>query len=92
MKNVARDRYVMICNVDLCLGCAACSVECRRYDGLDEKGSFRMRVHTQETCTFPDVTLEHVRVSSAHCVKAECIKDFPTGATLRAEEGFVFIT
>ncbi len=41
---------------------------------------------------FPDVTLEHVRVSCAHCANAECIKECPTGATFRAEDGFVLIT
>ncbi len=92
MKDTTRDRYVMVYNADLCIGCGACSIECRRYYGLDEKGSFRVRIETKETGTFPDVTLEHVRVSCAHCANAECIKECPTGATFRAEDGFVLIT
>ena len=92
MKELAKDRYVMVYNADLCIGCNACAVECRRYYGLDEKGSFRVRIQTVETGTFPDVSMEHLRVSCGHCVNAECIKECPTGATFRAEDGFVLIT
>lgn len=92
MKELTRDRYVMVYNADLCIECNACAVECRRYYGLDEKGSFRVRIQTVETGTFPEVSKEHLRVSCGHCVNAECIKECPTGATFRAEDGFVLIT
>ncbi|NLI83323.1 MAG: 4Fe-4S binding protein [Deltaproteobacteria bacterium] len=86
------DRYVMIFEPDLCIGCNACAVECRRYNALSESGHFRTRVEPTETGTFPNVVMMHVRHSWAHCDNAVCINSCPTGATFRAENGFVLIT
>lgn len=86
------DRYVMIFDPDLCIGCNACAVECRRYYGLLKPGEFRLRIDQKEGGTFPSVTSQYVRKSCAHCENPVCIENCPTGATFKDENGFVVIT
>jgi Fe-S-cluster-containing dehydrogenase component len=85
------DRYVMVFDPDLCLGCNACTVECRRNYDLNQPGEFRVRMEAVEQGSFPDVQTQFVRNSCAHCEKAPCIETCPTSATVRDQEGFVLI-
>ncbi|MBI5440659.1 MAG: 4Fe-4S dicluster domain-containing protein [Deltaproteobacteria bacterium] len=85
------DRYVMVFDPDLCLGCNACTVECRRNYELNGPGQFRLKMQQVEQGSFPDVQAYYVRSSCAHCEKPVCVENCPTGATTKSDDGFVLI-
>jgi tetrathionate reductase subunit B len=81
----------MVFDPDLCIGCNACTVECRRYYNLTQSGAFRLRIEQVEEGSFPNVESQYVRNSCAHCDNPVCVENCPTGATYKAEDGFVVI-
>jgi Fe-S-cluster-containing dehydrogenase component len=69
-------------NIDLCVGCGACSVACMdQNDIFPEKGqtAFR-RIYQVEEGQFPNASIMYVSAACMHCEDAPCVMGCPTGA------------
>ena len=89
-------RYAIVTDLNLCVGCLACSVACKAVNGV-APGSFwnkvlRIGPHPiEEGGQFPNVELYFLPVQCQHCENPECVKVCPTGASHKLEDGTVQI-
>jgi Fe-S-cluster-containing dehydrogenase component len=99
----ARDkRYVIVIDLDLCVGCRGCEVACRQEHDLKPRINERVDLKTQriphwtEVKTvgpvgiFPDVDLFYFPRMCNHCTDAPCVAECPTGAMTQREDGVVY--
>ncbi|HSD11222.1 MAG TPA: 4Fe-4S dicluster domain-containing protein [Candidatus Binatia bacterium] len=82
--------YRMIIDLDLCIGCNACTVACKAEHGT-QPGVFWGYVLQKEYGTTPAVTRLFLPVLCNHCEDAPCEEVCPTGATYRSSDGLVLI-
>lgn len=82
--------YTMLIDLDICSGCHACSVACKA-EHRAPTGSFRHRVQTAQSGSFPLVTRQFIPTLCQHCTDAPCIPACPTEAIQRTESGAVLI-
>ncbi len=89
-------RYAIITDLNMCVGCLACSVACKAANGV-EIGSYWNKVFRIgpnpkfEGAHFPDVEMYFIPVGCQHCENPECVKVCPTGASMKMEDGTVQI-
>lgn len=73
-------------NTDLCLGCNACTVECKRNNNLPVGQSISWtRIDELEIGNFPDTKKYFLKNSCRHCTEAACIEVCPVGAVSRPD-------
>ena len=85
-------RYGMVIDTKRCVGCNACSVNCKITNNLPET-NWWTRVLTEggdeidtPAGVFPDVSMRYITVGCQHCENPACIEVCPTGATTKDEE------
>ncbi len=83
-------RYGMIIDLDLCIGCNACTVGCKAEHGT-QPGVFWCYVLQKEFGKTPRATRLFLPVLCNHCERAPCEEVCPTGATHRDADGLVLI-
>jgi phenylacetyl-CoA:acceptor oxidoreductase subunit 1 len=83
-------RYEMIIDLDLCIGCNACTVACKAEHGT-QPGIFWAHVLQKEYGKTPRVTRLFLPVLCNHCEDAPCEAVCPTGATHHDEDGVVLV-
>ena len=76
-------------NMEQCIGCRTCQVACKDRLDIQVAGPRTRRVDTYECGTYPDVGMFHKVVSCNHCDDPACVKNCPTGAMYKAEDGTV---
>jgi len=83
-------RYEMIIDLDLCIGCNACTVACKQEHGT-QPGVFWGYVLQKEFGKTPRVTRLFLPVLCNHCENPPCEEVCPTGATYRDDDGTVLV-
>ncbi|MBI5056719.1 MAG: molybdopterin-dependent oxidoreductase [Nitrospirae bacterium] len=83
-------RYGMLINLDRCIGCYACQVTCKAEYGLPF-GTFRCRVETYQSGTFPDIKKVFLPRLCNHCDKAPCIEECKEKALFKNQDGVVVL-
>ena len=71
-----------------CIGCRACQVVCKDKNRLDV-GTLYREVHTYSVGEFPGVQAYSYSFGCNHCEDPICLKNCPTGAIYKAEDGTV---
>lgn len=83
-------RYALAIDLDLCIGCNACTLACKAEHGT-QPGVFWCYVVEKEYGRLPDVTRLFLPVLCNHCDNLPCEAACPTGATYVDEEGVVLV-
>lgn len=71
-----------------CTGCRACQVACKDKNRL-EVGILYRKANSYVAGSFPDVKCFSYSASCNHCKDPICLKNCPTGAIYKAEDGTV---
>ena len=83
-------RLGMVIDRKRCIGCYSCMISCKQSHALPPD-IFFSRVLISETGTYPTVTKQILPVLCNHCKEAACVKVCPTGATVKGEDGIVYV-
>jgi len=102
----APDRTLVI-DLDSCVGCHACAIACKSWQGTDEDtaladhdaygpepfGAFLNRVHSYEVVPEDgSAQVIHYPRTCLHCADPPCVTVCPTGASHQRADGLVQIT
>jgi len=105
-KTTPAVRLGLVIDLDTCVGCHACAVNCKEWNtggypaplsdrepyGADVSGVWLNRIHTFECGEGADSRTVHFPKSCLHCDDAPCVTVCPTGASLKREEdGIVLV-
>ena len=71
-----------------CIGCKACQMACKDKNNLPI-GTLYRTVSSYETGDSPMPMVYHTSLTCNHCVDPACVKNCPTGAMYKTEEGGV---
>jgi Fe-S-cluster-containing dehydrogenase component len=80
----------MVISLKKCIGCMACSVACKSWNGTGPSISWN-KVKDLEFGHYPSVRRIFLPVSCMQCEDAPCVKVCPTGASYRRDDGIVMI-
>jgi len=83
-------KYVMVIDLNQCVGCDTCTVACK-LDNQTGSGIQWGRVIEEESGSFPEVKKLYIPILCMHCEESECLKVCPTKATYRDPRGLVLI-
>jgi len=83
-------RYVMIADLERCVGCQTCTAACRHANATSPAVQWR-RVLDIETGAYPDVSRTFVPVGCQHCDDPPCMHVCPTTATRKRADGIVTV-
>jgi anaerobic dimethyl sulfoxide reductase subunit B len=72
----------------ICIGCKTCQIACKDKNDLKVDKNFR-RVFDFEGGTYPKPYIDHVSIGCNHCERPICVKNCPTGAMHKLENGIV---
>ena len=82
----------MLIDTSQCLFCNACTVECKRENGVVVgRGIFWTRMDLHEVGQYPSVKQYFMKRACNHCTEAACADVCPTGALSHHPEGFVVL-
>ncbi|HWI62793.1 MAG TPA: 4Fe-4S dicluster domain-containing protein [Symbiobacteriaceae bacterium] len=87
---MASKRYGMLIDLRKCVGCEGCTVACKAENGV-ALGHFRTRVQSHESGTYPKVSRLFMPVLCNHCDDPACVKVCPAGASIKREDGIVYV-
>lgn len=83
-----KKRWAMVVDLRRCIGCMACVSACKaEYDV--PLGVWRTTVKVKDTGTYPNVRRNFMPRLCNHCDNPPCVRNCPTGATYKHEDGFV---
>lgn len=90
-------RYGMAIDTKRCFGCQTCSVACKMANNLP-KDIIYNHVYAsggdqldQAEGVFPDLSLSYQPTACQHCDNPSCLAVCPTGATIKREDGIVYV-
>ena len=83
-------RYAMTVDTIRCVGCSACVLSCKAENALPD-GSFRTRIVTETTGTYPWLAMEIRSERCNQCTDAPCVDNCPTGASHYGKGGIVLV-
>ncbi len=83
-------RYVMVADLNRCIGCQTCTVACRHTNATLPEIEWR-RVLDMESGEFPDVERLFVPVGCQHCADPPCMHVCPSTATRQRDDGIISI-
>jgi phenylacetyl-CoA:acceptor oxidoreductase subunit 1 len=83
-------RYVMIADLDRCVGCQTCTAACKHTNATPPEIQWR-KVLDIETGEFPNVQRTFVPVGCQHCSDPPCMHVCPSKATGQRDDGIVTI-
>jgi molybdopterin-containing oxidoreductase family iron-sulfur binding subunit len=85
-------RYGMVIDTRRCIGCNACTVNCKMVNNVPE-GNFWTRVLTDggdmpdtPAGIFPNVSMRYITLGCQHCSNPACVRACPVGATYKDPE------
>ena len=82
----------MLIDTDLCLGCNACTVECKRNNNVPVGQDIAWTmIEEPEVGTYPSVARYYIKGACKHCTEASCLNVCPTGAISKPDETHVVI-
>ncbi len=71
-----------------CIGCKTCQIACKDKNNLEDGVLFR-KVTTIEGGKFPHPWFYHISLGCNHCAEAPCVRNCPTGALYKRQDGIV---
>ena len=83
-------RYGMVLDLNMCIGCNACTIACK-VEHASPSGVFFAKVLEKEVGKFPAARRVFLPVLCNHCEQPACKEVCPTGATSKREDGVVVI-
>jgi len=83
-------RYVMVADLDRCVGCQTCTAACRQTNATQPGVQWR-KVLDLEFGEYPDVQRVFVPVGCQHCADPPCMHVCPSTATRQRDDGIVTI-
>ena len=83
-------RYGMVLDLKRCVGCYSCHMACKA-ENATPPGVFWARVLEKEQGEYPTATRIFLPVLCNHCKEPPCRDICPTGATIKREDGIVYI-
>ncbi len=89
-KPVEKRRWVMVIDLEKCIGCKACTVSCVAENNLPPGVVYRP-VTEEEVGEFPDVRRRFLPRPCMHCDEPPCTPVCPVGATYKRPDGIVAI-
>ena len=81
-------RYGMLVNLNKCIGCYACQVTCKAEYNIPF-GTFRCRVETYQSGSYPDIRKFFLPRLCNHCDFAPCIEECKGKALYKNQDGVV---
>jgi DMSO reductase iron-sulfur subunit len=82
---------MIVLDLDRCIGCFSCVVACKQENNV-QLGAYWNKVLTiGPTGKFPDVEMYFLPVLCQHCEDPQCVKNCPTGASQKRDDGIVLI-
>lgn len=83
-----KKRWAMVVDLRRCIGCMACVSACKaEYDV--PLGVWRTVVQVKDTGTYPNARRNFMPRLCNHCDNPPCVRNCPTEATYKHEDGFV---
>jgi phenylacetyl-CoA:acceptor oxidoreductase subunit 1 len=83
-------RFVMVADLERCVGCQTCTAACRHTNATSPAVQWR-KVVDVEAGTFPNVSRTFVPVGCQHCADPPCMHVCPSTATRQRADGIVTI-
>jgi phenylacetyl-CoA:acceptor oxidoreductase subunit 1 len=83
-------RWVMVADLERCVGCQTCTAACRHANATSPAVQWR-KVLDIEAGTYPNVSRIFVPVGCQHCADPPCMHVCPTTATRQRADGIVTI-
>lgn len=105
-RNRSAKRLGLVIDLDICVGCHACAVNCKEWNdqgsagpltdpdpyGAHPSGTWLNRIHAYDVSHEGTDYSLHFPRSCLHCDNAACVTVCPTGASMkRAEDGIVLV-
>lgn len=99
-------RLGLTIDLDTCVGCHACAVACKEWNGEsavggplpdykpfgnDPSGAWLNRIRHYEYGDYPENKTVNVPMSCMHCEEAACVTVCPTGASYKRPDGIVLV-
>lgn len=75
-------------DVNKCIGCRTCQVQCKDKNRLGIGPIFR-KTADYSVGSYPNATMFHITMSCNHCAQPACVETCPVGAMYQAEDGTV---
>jgi Fe-S-cluster-containing dehydrogenase component len=89
-KPMSQRQWIMVMDLQKCIGCKACTVACVAENNLPPGVAYRPVTQT-EVGAFPNVRLQFLPRPCMHCDNPPCTSVCPVGATYKREDGVVAI-
>ena len=89
-KPVGQRKWVMVIDLQKCIGCKACTVACIAENALPPGVAYRP-VTQREVGEFPQVQLQFLPRPCMHCENPPCTAVCPVGSTYKRPDGIVAI-
>lgn len=83
-------RYGMLIDLNTCAGCASCVMACKQANGTP-KGIYWQNIKASEEGVYPNAKKRVMPSACMHCVNAPCVESCPTGASIKREDGIVWV-
>lgn len=83
-------RYMMVIDMQRCVGCDTCTFACKQENGTPADVFFA-RVMNYEVGQFPDVKRVYLPVLCNHCKDPQCVRICPNKAIFKRADGIVII-
>ena len=84
-------RYVMVIDKRRCIGCHSCTVACRTWNKLPMDIVYNPVLTEGVQGKWPNVHREWTPMLCQHCEKPACVPACPTGASIKDEDGTVWV-
>lgn len=96
----------LVIDLDTCVGCHACAVACKEWNGAsaisgplsdyqpygaEPSGVWFNRIRHYEVGDYPASKTLNVPMSCMHCEDADCVTVCPTGASYKRDDGIVLV-
>ncbi|MEE8455542.1 MAG: 4Fe-4S dicluster domain-containing protein [Limibaculum sp.] len=83
-----KKRWAMVIDLRRCIGCMACVTACKAEFDVP-LGVWRTTVKVKNTGTYPNTRRNFMPRLCNHCDNPPCVRNCPTAATYKHEDGFV---
>jgi NADH-dependent fumarate reductase subunit E len=84
------EKYVMLMDIDRCIGCMSCEVACKQEKSLFQEGPRPIKVLRFEHYEEEQISY-FMPMNCFHCDVAPCVYACPTSAMTKRDDGLVFV-